>query len=260
VSSPTSWSSGRYDAIGDHIATIGAEVVSAVSGLLPLDGAAVVDLACGTGSVALAAGAAGARVTGVDITAELIALAAEKATAAGVPVDWVTGDASHTGLPSGAFDVAVSNMGIIYVEPAGQVAEIARLLRPGGALGFSSWVPDAETPFFKPVVAVLGSPPPSAYSPDQWGIADVITDRLAADFHDIRVETRTQTWHLGSVDGAMHLLEHESPMHVSLLGNLDDTKRRELLAAFEDAMRSNAGADGHVAFDGPYVVVTARRR
>jgi SAM-dependent methyltransferase len=256
VSSPTSWSSGRYDAIGDHIATIGADVVSAVSRLVPLDGAAVVDLACGTGSVALAASAAGARVTGVDITPELIALAAEKATASGVT--WVTGDAS--GLPGGSFDAALSNMGIIFVEPAGQVAEIARLLRPGGVLGFSSWVPDRDIPFYKPVVAVLGSPPASAYSPDQWGIADVITDRLAADFDDVTIETRMHTWRLGSVDDAMHLLEHESPIHVSLLGNLDDTKRRDLLAAFEDAMRSNAGADGQVSFDGPYVVVTARRR
>ena len=91
MSSPTSWSSGRYDAIGDHIATIADDVLSAVSRLLPLHGAAVVDLACGTGSVALAASAAGARVTGVDITPELIALAAEKATASAV--DWVTADA-----------------------------------------------------------------------------------------------------------------------------------------------------------------------
>jgi SAM-dependent methyltransferase len=151
-------------------------------------------------------------------------------------------------------------MGIIFVEPAGQVAEIARLLRPGGVLGFSSWVPDRDIPFYKPVVAVLGSPPASAYSPDQWGIADVITDRLAADFDDIVIETRTQTWQLGSVGEAMYLLEHESPMHVSLLGNLDEAKRGELLAAFDDAMRSSANADGLVRFDGPYVVVTARRR
>jgi SAM-dependent methyltransferase len=258
VSSPTTWSSGRYDAIGDHIATIGADVVSAVSRLLPLGGAAIVDLACGTGSVALAASAAGARVTGVDITPELIALAAEKATASNVT--WVTADASDTGLPGGAFDAVLSNMGIIYVEPAAQVAEIARLLRPGGVLGFSSWVPDPDIPFYRPVVAVLGSRPPSAYSPDQWGIADVITDRLAADFDDIVIETRPQTWQLGSVDDAMHLLEHESPMHVSLLSNLDEAKRGELLAAFDDAMRSSAGADGLVTFDGPYVVVTARRR
>ena len=117
MSSPISWSSGRYDAIGDHIAAIGVDVVSAVARLLPLRGAAVVDLACGTGSVALAASAAGARVTGVDITPELIALAAQKAEAAGAAVNWVTGDASDTGLPGGSFDAVVSNMGIIFVEP-----------------------------------------------------------------------------------------------------------------------------------------------
>ncbi len=260
MSSPISWSSGRYDAIGDHIAAIGVDVVSAVARLLPLRGAAVVDLACGTGSVALAASAAGARVTGVDITPELIALAAQKAEAAGVAVDWVTGDASDTGLPGGSFDAALSNMGIIFVEPAGQVAEIARLLRPGGVLGFSSWVPDRDIPFYKPVVAVLGTPPASAYSPDQWGVAEVITERLAADFDDISIETGTCTWQLGSVDDAMYLLEHESPIHISLLGNLDEGKRGELLAAFSDAMRASVGADGLVAFDGPYVVVTALRR
>ena len=58
----------------------------------------------------------------------------------------------------------------------------------------------------------------------------------------------------------MHLVEHESPLHVSLLANLDEAKRGELLAAFTDVMRANVGADGVVAFDAPYVVVTARRR
>ena len=109
-------------------------------------------------------------------------------------------------------------------------------------------------------MAVLGPPPASAYSPDQWGIAETITDRLAADFDDVAIETGMHTWQLGTVDDAMYLLEHESPMHVSLLGNLDEAKRDELLAAFEDAMRASVGADGHVAFDAPYVVVTARRR
>ena len=56
------------------------------------------------------------------------------------------------------------------------------------------------------------------------------------------------------------MLEHESPIHVSLLGNLDEAKRDELLAAFYDAMRASVGADGLVAFDAPYVVVTALRR
>ncbi len=260
MASPTFWSAGRYDAIGDRIASIAADVVSAVERRLPLRDAAVADLACGTGSAALVASAAGARVTGVDITLELIALGAQKAQAAGAAVSWVTGDASDTGLPGGSFDAVVSNMGIIFVEPTQQVAEIARLLRPGGVLGFSSWVPDRDIPFYRPILTVLGQPPDSGHSPDQWGMAETITDRLAPDFDDIAIETGSCTWQLGTVDDAMQLLEHESPIHVSLFGSLDEAKRDELLAAFEDAMRANVAADGRVAFDAPYVVVTAARR
>ena len=79
MSSPTIWSAGRYDAVGDRIAPIAAEVVAAVDRRRPLSGAAVADLACGTGSAALAAAAAGARVTAVDITPELLAIGAQKA-------------------------------------------------------------------------------------------------------------------------------------------------------------------------------------
>jgi ubiquinone/menaquinone biosynthesis C-methylase UbiE len=259
MSSPSTWASGRYDAIGDRIAAIAEEVVAAADRRRPLRGAAVADLACGTGSAALAAAAAGADVTGVDITPELIAIAADKATRAGLNVEWVTGDAAQTGLPSAAFDAVVSSMGIIFVEPTSQVAEIGRLLKPGGTLSFSSWVPDPETPFFKPIVSVFGAGA-SGQGPDQWGVAETITERLAADFDEIEIVPGMSPWRLGTVEEAMHLIEHESPLHVSLLGNVDDANRNALRAAFEDAMRENLGADGIVAFDAPYVVVSALRR
>jgi SAM-dependent methyltransferase len=257
-SAPTTWSSGRYDAIGDHIAGIAADVVAAAKRRGPFRD--VADLACGTGSAALVAAAAGARVTAVDVTGALIAIGRQKAQRLGHTVTWVTADASDTGLPAGAFDAVVSNMGIIFVEPVAQVAEIARLLKAGGVVGFSSWVPDPQTPFYKPIVTVLGSPPASGHSPDQWGTTETITDRLAQDFDDIAIETGACTWRLGTIEDAMHLLADESPIHVSLLDNLEAAKRDELLAAFEDAMRANIGADGLVAFDAPYLVVTARRR
>ncbi len=79
---------------------------------------------------ALAAAEAGAQVTGVDLTAELIAIAAERPGADAV--QWVVADAAHTGLPDGGFSTVVSNMGIIFVEPTSLVAEVTRLLTPGG--------------------------------------------------------------------------------------------------------------------------------
>jgi ubiquinone/menaquinone biosynthesis C-methylase UbiE len=260
MSSPSTWASGRYDAIGDHIAAIAEEVVAAVNRRIPLRDAAVADLACGTGNAALAAAAAGARVTAVDITPDLIAIAADKASRAGLNIEWIAADAAQTGLPGATFDAVVSNMGIVFVEPTSQVAEIARLLKPSGALSFSSWVPDLETPFFKPIVSVFGPPQASAQNPDQWGVAETIIERLTGGFDEIEIETGMSPWRLGTMDDAMHLVQHESPLHVSLLANLDEAKRGELLAAFTEVMQANVGADGLVAFDAPYVVVTALRR
>lgn len=260
MSSPTIWSAGRYEAVGERIAPIAAEVVSAVDRRLPVRDAALADFACGTGNVALAAAAAGARVTAVDVTPELIAIGAQKADKAGHSITWVTEDAADTGLPGGSFDAIASNMGIIFVEPTRLVAEIARLLRPGGVLGFSSWVPDPDNPFFSPIAAVLGPPPSSGYSPDQWGDADTITERLAAEFGEVEIEQASHTWQLGTIDEAVHFVTRESPMHVSVLGNVDGAKRDELVAAFEDVLRAHRDADGNVTYDAPYAVVTALRR
>ncbi len=205
----------------------------------------------------MAAAVRGARVTAVDITPELITIAAEKA--AGLPITWLTADASATGLPDGSFDAAVSNMGIIFVEPTAQVAELERLLKAGGTLAFSSWVPDPTNPFFTPIVDVLGPPPASGYTPDQWGNAETITARLSDGFVDVTIENDTNTWEFPSLDAAVNFVTNESPMHVTVFGNVDATKREPLRKAFEAAMRAHADDDG-VRFDAPYVVVTARRR
>lgn len=221
----------------------------------------MVDLACGTGNAALAAAATGARVTAVDITPELVAIGAEKAKRAGHTVTWLTGDAADTGLPGGSFDAAVSNMGIIFVEPALQLAEIARLLKPAGVLGFSSWVREPGNPFYRPVVEVLGQPEPTAFSPDQWGESDTIRGRLAAEFDDVVVESGVHTWQLGPLEHAMGWVVGESPIHVSIFAGLeDDDVRERLRAAFEGEFRRCLDSDGNVTYDAPYVVVTAMRR
>ena len=260
VSSPTIWSAGRYEAVAERIAPIAAEVIDAVERRLPVRDAALVDLACGTGNAALAAAARGARVTAVDITPELVAIGARKAEAAGRSVAWVTADASDTGLPGQAFDAAISNMGIIFVEPVSLVAELSRLLKSGGALGFSSWVREAPTRSSHPIIEVLGPPPPSGYSPDQWGEPDTITARLSADFDDIDIEHGLHTWQFESLDAAVHFLTHESPLHIDVLGRVDASAAERLVAAFQAALQAHAGVDGRVSFDAPYVVVTARRR
>ncbi|MBJ7339875.1 class I SAM-dependent methyltransferase [Mycolicibacterium sp.] len=253
------WAAGRYESVAERIAGIADRTVDAADRRHPLRGAAVVDLACGTGSAALAAAARGATVTGVDLTPELIRIGAQKATDAGHAIAWKTADAARTGLPDGSFDAAVSNMGIIFVDPEQQVREISRLLKPQGVLAFSSWVKAGHNPFFDPIVAVLGAPPARGFSPDQWGETETVAHRLSVGFTDLEIDERTFTWEFASLDAALNFLEHESPMHVDVFGRIDDTQREHLAAAFSDALAPHSDGTG-VAFDTPYVVVSATRR
>lgn len=253
------WAGGRYESVAERIAGIAEQTVGAADRRHPLRGATLVDLACGTGSAALAAAVRGARVTGVDLTPELIAIGERKAEAAGHTVNWVTADAAHTGLSAGTFDAVVSNMGIIFVDPDLQVAEISRLLKPHGVLAFSSWVRAGSNPFFDPIVAVLGTPPKIGFTPDQWGDPTTVARRLADGFTDLDVHDGTFTWQFPSLDGALHFLVHESPMHVDVFRRVDGTRRERLEAAFRDALTPHTDGAG-VSFDTPYVVVSATRR
>jgi SAM-dependent methyltransferase len=255
--SPNLWAGGRYESVAQRIRPVAEQTVATLGSRLTLPGASLVDLACGTGSAALAAAARGARVTGVDLTPELIDLG--RHAAGGQDVTWVTADAADTGLTAGAFDAVVSNMGIIFVDPDRQVPELGRLLRPAGVLAFSSWRRDVDNPFFDPIVAVFGAPPSRGFSPDQWGDPAVVRERLAADFTDVEIEDGALTWAFDSVEAAMHFLEHESPMHVELFAHIDDSQRLRLRDAFVDAIRAHETADG-VAFEASYAITTAVRR
>jgi SAM-dependent methyltransferase len=254
----TPWSAGRYDAVGDRIAPIAAEVVDAAARRRTLQDAALVDLACGTGSAALAAAARGARVTGVDFTPELVAIAAARPGAD--TVSWRTGDASDTGLPASSFDVAVSNMGIIFVDPDRQVPEVVRMLKPTGVLAFSAWTRSGDNPFFDPVVAVLGPPQASGFSPDQWGDTEILTDRLAPHFDDIDIQRGELRWEFESMTAALHFLRSESPMHVATFRRADPSQQDRLATEFEKALRPHQEPSGTVAFPAPYVVVSAALR
>ncbi|ULE32835.1 class I SAM-dependent methyltransferase [Mycobacterium sp. IDR2000157661] len=260
MSTETIWAGGHYEAVASRIAGIAQRVVAAVDRRHPLKGAVLADLACGTGSAALAAAHRGARVIGVDVTADLIGLAAQKAQADGTPIEWRVADAADTGLATGSVDAVISNMGIIFVEPHRQVTELARLLRPGGALGFSTWVRSGDNPLIDPIEAVLGPPTPSpGFSADEWGRAATATARLSADFTDIDITAGTHIWRYESVAAGVRFLVEESPIHVAALSRAGD-RRADLVAAFEAALTARSSGDGQVAFEAPYAIITAQRR
>lgn len=150
-------------------------------------GQRVLDAACGTGVVAVTAARVGARVTGLDLTPELLERARENGTIAGVEVDWHLGDVEALPFGDGDFDVVLSQFGHIFApRPEVAVSELLRVLKPGGTLAFSTWPPEL---FVGRVFALVGRysppPPPGVSPPAPWGDPNVVRERLGEAVKDI---------------------------------------------------------------------------
>ena len=104
----------------------------------------VIDVACGTGVVARKAAvrtASAADVTGTDVSAEMVEAAARFAAEAGYPdIAWLECDATAMPLPDAAFDVALCQQGMQFMpDKPGAMAEMVRVMKPGGRLALSVW-------------------------------------------------------------------------------------------------------------------------
>ena len=122
-----------YDAM-NHVMTVGLDRrwrrVAAEAVVSPGD--SVLDACCGTGDLALACARAGGRVTGLDFSERML----ERARAKSSAIEWVQGDALALPFEDGSFDAATVGFGVRNLEDlAGGLAELRRVLRPGGRLG-----------------------------------------------------------------------------------------------------------------------------
>lgn len=150
-------------------------------------GQRVLDVGCGTGVVAVTAARLGARTTGLDLTPELLQRAHENSRIAEVTVDWHQGDAEELPFEDRAFDAVLSQFGHMFApRPQVVVAEMLRVLKPGGTLAFSTWPPDALIGRVFALVGRYMPPPPLEVPPPTlWGDPNVIRERLGAAVKDI---------------------------------------------------------------------------
>src|SRR6202451_907078 len=146
-------------------------------------GQRVLDVACGTGVVAVTAALRGAKASGLDLTPALLERAKKNAQIAGVDVEFVEGDAEALPYPDASFDVVLSQFGHIFApRPAVAISEMLRVLKPGGRIAFSTCPPKHSTGRMYAMVARNIPPlPPDADAPAPpplWGDPNVVRERL----------------------------------------------------------------------------------
>jgi len=146
-------------------------------------GQRVLDVACGTGVVAVTAARRGAKVSGLDLSSDLLQRARENAVTAGVEVDFLEGDTEALPYPDATFNIVLSQFGHIFApRPELAVREMLRVLKLGGRLVFSAWPPEHFGGRQFEFMARY-APPPAAgaeqpASPASWGDPNIIRQRL----------------------------------------------------------------------------------
>ena len=179
----SSWMAGDFGVVAK---TISAEADAFIDRLHIPSGAHVLDIATGTGNVAIPAARAGAIVTGVDIAPNLLVQARERAAAEGLNLQFDEGDAEALPYPDASFDIVVTMFGAMFApRPELVAAEIARVLKPGGQLAMANWNPASFTGKMFKVGSAHVPPPPGVPPPVLWGDDITVRTRLDAYFKDI---------------------------------------------------------------------------
>ena len=200
VSVADSWSGASYERIAETFAPIHDRVVAALA-IEP--GARVLDVACGTGGVALRAARAGADVVGIDISADQLAKARRAAEEEGLAIRFDEGDCEELPYADAEFDAVASAFGVIFAPDHERAAgELARVCRPGGRLALTAWPKDE----WSDVNERAGRTFPPGPDARDWADEQHVRSLLGGSFD---LELQTGEWRI-EADSAEELWEFAS--------------------------------------------------
>jgi SAM-dependent methyltransferase len=253
------WIAGDFGEIARSIETGAAEFVSRLD-VGP--GVRILDVACGTGNLALPAAHARADVAGIDIAPNLIEQATARAAAEGVKAVFEVGDAEALPYDDASFDIVMTMFGAMFApRPDVTAAELKRVCRPGGLIAMANWTPDAFTGQMFRAGAKHVPPPPGMPSPLMWGTEDAVRERFADGISDLQMTRRkiTFTYPFGPTDVVEHFRKYFGPTQKAF-ESLDADGQAALRADLEELWTANNKAtDGTTAVESEYLEVRAVR-
>lgn len=225
-------------------------------------GQRVLDVACGTGVLAMAAAERvgdGGKVVGLDPNGDMLGVARRKSGR----IEWRKGRAEAIPYPDAGFDAVVSQFGCMFFEDrVGALREMMRVLRPGGRLAVAVCDSLDRSPGYGALAGLLQRLFGERIA-DAFRAPFVLGDeqRLLSLCDEAGIAGAKVARHSGTVRFASiaALISTERACVFTLGGLLDDAQFERLLEESEQALRPFAGADGKVAFEMPALIVTAAK-
>ena len=171
------WNSGDYTTFARYMEP-GAQRLLQIWGVQP--GQRMLDVACGSGQLAIPAAHLGLETVGVDIAPNWVAAARERAAQENLNATFDEGDAEALPYEDASFDVVASIFGAMFApRPEKAAAELLRVCRPGGRILMGNWTPEG---FVGNMFRTIGKhlpPPADVPPPPQWGVEEIVRERLS---------------------------------------------------------------------------------
>jgi ubiquinone/menaquinone biosynthesis C-methylase UbiE len=253
------WGMGDYGFLSRQLAPAAVALCDACA---VSAGQEVLDVGAGDGNFALASAREGAAVTACDISPGMVERGRTRARAEGYEVEWVEGDAEGLPFEDARFDCVGSVFGA-FVAPRPEVVarELFRVVRPGGTVGLTSWVPEGFMAELFGVGRSFAPLDPDQPPSERWGDEATARERLEPYAASVEYERRRITWKADSAQAYLEEFSRSAPTMVAARQGLGAERFEELRAQMADLMeRSNAADDGSFLVEPEYAVIVARRQ
>jgi SAM-dependent methyltransferase len=252
------WASGDFHEIARQNVAIAEALCQAVD---PHAGERVLDVACGSGTMALVAARRYCAVTGVDYVPALVERARTRARADLLEVDLRVADAHALPFADASFDVVLSVYGVQFAPDQQRSAgELLRVCRPGGRIGLASPVPDGWSGDFFATHARYAPPSPGVPPPQRWGTTGGLADLLGDGVRSITNEPRTALQYYRSPEHAVEVFSTYFGPTIRALETVGSERQADLLRDLAEVFtRYNRAADGTAVVENTYLLSVAVR-
>jgi SAM-dependent methyltransferase len=252
------WAAGDYGMIAWNTVFAGELLCEALD---LRAGQKVLDVACGSGNVALSAARRFCEVVGVDYVPALIERAKERAAVDRLPVVFEVGDAENLPYEDASFDVVLSVFGSMFApNQARAAAELARVCRPGGRIGLASWTPEGMWGQLFRLHARHLPPPPGLDPPPLWGTEARLRELFGDRVRDLEAHRRHTTFRYRSPRHWFQFFGTHFGPTIRVLESLDEAGRARFLAEVEQELhRFDRSDDDTLLAEAEYLEVVAIR-
>jgi SAM-dependent methyltransferase len=252
------WTAGDYDRLSRYLES---EAAAFYRRLVSPPGSTLLDVACGSGQIALLAARDGVDAIGVDIAENLVSRANARAAAERLPACFQIADAEELPFRDGSFDFVVSMFGAMFaLRPYRVASELVRVCAPGGTIAMANWTAAGLIgQMFK--IINRSVVPAEAPSPLLWGDDAAVDERFGAEVVELNVFQRELVFRFPFPPGnVVHFLRRCYGPVNRAFASLDFSERRALHQELESLWSAHNRAHGDfTVVEADYLEVIAKR-